>query len=56
MRRYWQNTVYEDLTNHNFSDERIQEILDGTCQRLHKPRVSNAVKKAKNSFKNFFNK
>ena len=56
MRRYWQNTVYEDLTQHEFSDEKIQEILDITGHRLQRPQLSTAIKKAKTSFKNFFNK
>jgi hypothetical protein len=55
MRKYWQNTVYEDLTQNNFSDEKIQGILDGTGQRLQQPRYSNPVKKLKNTFDSYFN-
>jgi hypothetical protein len=56
MGRYWQNTVYEELTKSDFSDESMQKIIDLTEQRLRRPHPVGTIKKAKTAFKNFYNK
>jgi hypothetical protein len=55
MSHYWQNTVYEELTKSDFSDESMQKIIDTTEQRLRRPHSAGTIKKAKTSFKNFYN-
>ena len=55
MSHYWQNTVYEELTKSDFSDESMQKIIDLTEQRLRRPQPTGTVKKARTASKNFFN-